>query len=589
LSRYATKAADATGRRNPRSVSLALEPVDPSPPVSREVGLRFDDRLATVLGRDPDRETARVSQWRQLLDLLAQYRDVGDPLTARAQERFETLRARVPVAARRDAVAAIAGRPLAPGLVAMLAADVPAVAGTLLARVSLDDAGWIDLLPRLSPTARGLVRHRRDLGAPVEAALSGFGSTDFALPGTIGETPADIAIEAVVQRMEAEPELPLAAATAPAATALEPGAGEGQIRAIISRIARFRSGDDEPLPPPPPPTAFRFETNAAGIVVWVDGVPRGPLIGETIASPADGPHGVDGQAPGAFRRRASFRDARLTVAGSGACAGEWRIAGVPAFAPADGRFLGYRCTARRPRAGERAQGVAIDPDTVRQLVHELRTPINAIGGFAEMIRRQMRGPVAEPYRDRARGIVDEAARLMTAVDDLDVSARLDSDRLGLQRASVDLASVTDAVIAEHREGLAADAPAPVRVTAEDLPPVSGDVAAIRRMVARLVAATVALATPGEAITVAIDRAAGDMIELALPRPARLAGVTEADLLDPGFDTQGEWPDAPLLGLGFSLHLVRRLAAAAGGSLVVEEHRLLLRLPAASAGDDARLG
>jgi hypothetical protein len=563
--------------------------------------LRFDDRLATVLARDPDRASARVSQWRQLLDLLAQHREGGDPLTARALERFETLRARVPVAARREAVAAIAGRPLAPRLVAMLAADVPAVAGALLARVKLDEAAWIDVLPRLSPTGRGLVRHRRDLGAHVEAALSGFGATDFALSGTIGEAPAaaieapavieaPAALEALVQRMEAEPELPLCDSTQGAAvTALEPGAGEGQIRAIISRIARFRSGSDEPLPPPPPPEAFRFETNAAGIVTWVDGVPRGPLIGETIASPADGPHGVDAQAPGAFRRRAAFRDARLTVAGSDVGAGEWRIAGVPAFAPSDGRFLGYRCTARRPRAGERAQTMAIDPDTVRQLVHELRTPINAIGGFAEMIRRQMRGPVAEPYRDRARGIVDEAARLMTAVDDLDISARLDSDRLGLHRGPVDLAGLTASVVAEHREGFSAGTRSPEHSAPADLPAVLGDVATIRRMVARLISATVALMAPEEAITVAITRGTGDMIELALPRPARLAGVAEAELLDPGFDTQGEWPDAPLLGLGFSLHLVRRLAAAAGGSLVVEEGRLVLKLPAIGADDDARLG
>ncbi|WP_419827152.1 sensor histidine kinase [Sphingomonas sp.] len=547
--------------------------------------MRFDDKLATVLGRNPDRESARISQWRQLLDLLAQHRDGDDPMTARAVERFAELRARVPVEARREAVIAIAGRPLVPGLVAMLAADVPAVAGALLARVSLDEAAWIDLLPRLTPTARGFVRHRRDLGMRVGAALSGFGSTDFTLTGTIAAAPA-AAIEAVTARMDEEPELPLAKPTPPAAAALEPGAGEGQIRAIISRIARFRSGHDEPPAPPPAPTTFRFETNAVGIVTWVDGVPRGPLIGETIASPADGSYGVDAQAPGAFRSRAPFRDARLTVAGTGISAGEWRIAGVPAFAPADGRFLGYRCTARRPRAGERAQA-AIDPDTLRQLVHELRTPINAIGGFAEMIRRQMRGPVAEPYRDRARGIVDEAARLMTAVDDLDVSARLDSDRLGLQRAAVDLASIADAVVAEHRD-VRAGAAASVRTVSADPPLALGDVAAIRRMVARLVAATTALADVGEAIAITIDHGAGDTVELALPRPARLAGIAEAELLDPGFDAAGEWPDAPLLGLGFSLHLVRRLAAAAGGTLVVEEHRLVLGLPAV-AGDDARLG
>ena len=136
------------------------------------------------------------------------------------------------------------------------------------------------------------------------------------------------------------------------------GAGEGQIRAIITRIARFRKGRDGSSlldVQPVRVTSFRFETGTDGVIRWVDGAPRGPLVGETIAVPATGTFGVDAQAPGAFRRRAPFRDARLLVAGNSGVAGEWRFAGVPVFAPEDGRFLGYRGIARRPTAEERAE------------------------------------------------------------------------------------------------------------------------------------------------------------------------------------------------------------------------------------------
>ena len=67
---------------------------------------------------------------------------------------------------------------------------------------------------------------------------------------------------------------------------------------------------------------FRFETGPDGVIVWVDGVERGPLIGETLASAAaTHDHGVDGHAAGAYRQRAPFRDARLSVAGDGPVSG----------------------------------------------------------------------------------------------------------------------------------------------------------------------------------------------------------------------------------------------------------------------------
>ena len=579
--------------------------------------MRFDDRLATVLARPAERPTDRVAHWRQLLDLLAQRGAEPDTDSSReAFARLRLLRPIVPLAIRQETARALAGRPIAAPLVAFLAADVPAVAGAILPHARLDQGGWLSILPRLSPTGRGFLRHRRDLGPVIEAALGSFGATDMQISAdmaVVDMSSVSVTIAARETRTVAPAErltvVPAALAPAgdeppPPVQAVEHGVGEGQIRAIITRIARFRKDRDvgqraADVGGGEDAASFRFETGIDGTIRWVEGVPRGPLIGETIAVPASGPYGVDAQAPGALRRRAPFRDARLIVAGDSTASGEWRIAGVPVFAPADGRFGGYRCTARRPRADERAEpepeaasglyGAGLEPDSLRQLVHELRTPLNAIGGFAEMIRRQMRGPISTVYRDRAQAITEEASRLLAAVDDLDVAARLETRRLDLQRVPVDLAAMLGSICTDH-------APAALRRGASlecgivpGIAPVTGDPAALRRMVGRLVAGCAALADERETIRVSLAPVVGDQLELAVGRPQRLAGQADAALLDPGYGPEGDSPDAPLLGLGFSLHLVRRLAAAAGGAMTIEPDRFLLRLPAAEDPSRVRTG
>jgi signal transduction histidine kinase len=586
-----------------------------------EEWVRFDDMLATVLARPAERLVDRVAQWRQLLDLLAQHRPGSDPHLAReALARLQDLRRDVPVQIRRETASGFAGRPVPAPLVVFLSADVPVVASAMLGHVRLSEADWLAVLPRLSPTGRGVLRHRRDLGAKVEQALAVFGRTDFALhggsTGTTDAIPAEAVahVEPVAPEPENEspvpvgetPELPAAEpdvrVEAVPIQALEHGAGEGQIRAIIDRIAGFHLRRDD-LPAAEPesavghiPDGFRFETGADGVIRWVEGMLRGPLIGETIATPASGPFGVDAQAPGAFRRRAPFRDARLTVAGGSEAAGEWRIAGVPVFAADTGRFQGYRGTARRPRVEEQAEagslglyGVGLEPDSLRQLVHELRTPLNAIGGFAEMIRRQMRGPVSTAYRERAQAIVEQAGRLLAAVDDLDVAARLETHRLDLQRVEVDLGAMLRSVCGNHEEGARQRGAVLACDLAADLPPVQGDPAALRRMMGRLVAGAAALASEGEMIRADMRLTSEGGIALAVDRPARLEGMAEAALLDPGFGPEGDAPDAPLLGLGFSLHLVRRLAATIGGTLAIEPERFQLHLPVAASAGHAGAG
>jgi signal transduction histidine kinase len=566
--------------------------------------LRFDDMLATVLAQSLPTEAARAAAWRQVVDVLAQGRVGSDELAGQAFDFLRDIRDEVPHAVRVEVARAFVGRKIPAELVAFFAEEPPSIAAPLIGKAVLEADEWLALLPTLTPTARGLLRHRRDLPREVVRALGTFGASDFVIsaPAAMAEMLDELSAMAAPTPSPTIPLSPEAADLPPAPTSPLVD-GERQIRDLLSRIQAFRErGPSRPLSTPAPaaePSAienFRFETGADGIIIWVEGAPRGPLIGESIAIAASSvDHGVDGHAAGAYRRRAPFRDARLSIAGGGAIGGEWRISAVPFFEPSDGRFTGYRGTARRPRADETAVspavetglfGSGIEPDSLRQLVHELRTPLNAIVGFSEMIEQQYVGPAAAGYRARAADIIAQGRRLLAAVDDLDMAARLES-RTPPSRddGAVDASAVLSRLHADYLPIADARGVSLNFRIATDLPPLHADAVAVERMFARLLAATIATASPEERVKVDLTRE-GDRpgaLLLAIARPRLLIGRDERLLLDPGYNPDGDWPDgdwpdAPVLGLGFALRLVRNLAMAAGGGLTITADRFLLRLP-----------
>ena len=530
--------------------------------------------IATVLRQSEARPSALAAKWRQLVDLVAQRRGAGEA----QDEALAWLRANrgaVAADARREVARSLAGRRVSPAALSFFAEDLPAVASPLLGGALLAAEEWLDLLPRLGPVARGVLRHRRDLPPAVAAGLARFGAGDFALGGEVAAAPAGEGLSPAAERSEA------------------------QIRDLVARIESFRRRRDAAAgaaaaTQPVRVQEFQWETGPDGVILWIEGAPRGPLVGQSIASIAErGQYGVDGQAAGACEKRAPFRDARFSVPGGGAASGDWRISGVPFFDSAQGNFLGYRGSARRPRVDEVARraapaeaptglfGTDLPADSLRQLIHELRTPLNAIIGFAEMIDGQYMGPAALSYRSRASDIMEQARRLLSAVDDLDTAARIETQRLQLSESSVDAVALL-CRLHDAYERVARQRGSRIVIEIErDLPDAKVEIDAAERMFARMLAATIGLAREGETITATMamgEEGARKMLCLSIDRPKAIEGLDESALLDPGYSPDGDWPGAPALGLGFALRLVRNLAEAVGGALEIGAARFFLYLP-----------
>ncbi|MDV3456816.1 HAMP domain-containing sensor histidine kinase [Sphingomonas sp. HF-S4] len=555
--------------------------------------MRFDDTLETVLAADLSTPYGVHSAWRQLVDLIGRRRV---PPATRAMATLRAIRVDVPPPIRAASARALEfANPPAP-LVRLFAQDDIGIAIPVLRSARISATEWIQLLPDLSPTARSVLRNRRDLGPEVERALESFGSIDLVLPdAATGAAPteavdrlaglvAEAAPDAHNPDMDQSDRIAASMPLQPVAPAPEgDGTGPFEIAEVVARIDAFwRHREENGAAAPPAPRLvheFRFETDEKGVIRWVDGVSRAAVIGLSLdLSNANEGSQVDGVAAGAFRRRAGFSTARMMIEGGSDAAGDWLISAVPVFDPANGRFTGYRGTARRPRTDERAEPARVPSgspaESLRQLVHELRTPTNAIAGFAEMIETQMLGPVSDVYRERAGVIRSEARELLGAIDDLDLAARIDSAALALSPGRVQLRPLL-ATITEDLAPLLELRGSMIALPAEDQV-VTGDRRAVERLLARLMATLASASGPGERIGVTIALESDQRVAVSIDRPKALADYPGDSVL--GIDDERE--DATLLGTGFALRLARNLARELGGALVIGPASLTLRLPAA---------
>lgn len=539
--------------------------------------LRFNDLIATALSGRTEGARSRAILWRQCVDLFCQFDGAdgrGEDLDQIAAT-LEALRGKVETEQKLAGLAELGGRLTSRRLVRLLLTEESSVQVAAMQNTRLPDACWPSLIAEAGPLARSVLRRRDDLGPEARRALDAFGLTDLALVDLGRAT---------------EPE------AAPALATLAPlPVDEGsQIRRIVDRIERFTSERQDrtvrfPAEPEkggevPEPTPaidqISFTADADGIIHSVLGAPRATLVGFRFASPSpDRSIGPDGQILGAFRRRGAFREGRLTI-GEGLLAGCWLVDGEPLFDQRSGRFTGYRALARRAPDHVVAPFMAAPEQTstatsLRQLIHELRTPLSGVMGFAELIESQLLGPVSDRYRTMAGDIVTDVRRLVDILDDLDMANRADRQRATVPPQGTDAAALLADAIA--RIGPDADGRARIHLDgAPDLPRVDVEPTIADRMIVHLVRALAGCV--GTETLVARGRREGDALLVAIDRPQAMAGLTDAKLFDSGFEHVAVNMDAPVLGVGFALRLVRRLAQANRGSFGVHPDHFLLTLP-----------
>jgi signal transduction histidine kinase len=218
-----------------------------------------------------------------------------------------------------------------------------------------------------------------------------------------------------------------------------------------------------------------------------------------------------------------------------------------------------------------------DADALRETIHEIKTPLNAIIGFAEIIDGQYLGPAHRSYRHRAAEIVTQARMLLAAIEDLDFAARLQAQPAE-KGALTDLAEILPPLAEEWgNRALSRDVRLRIVTSLGSLRcAVEPELA--RRLLGRLLGAAVESAPDGQQVDVDVSEGK-KALTISITRPASTRQLTDAQVMDPAFQVEGTEGASPL-GLGFALRLVRGLAQLAAGSLRLTPGEFQLVLPAA---------
>ncbi|MEM9501679.1 MAG: histidine kinase dimerization/phospho-acceptor domain-containing protein [Pseudomonadota bacterium] len=576
----------------------------------------FDDRLATVLRQRGDSEASVRTQYRQLLDILGNRKygpsEIRDnSLIAAAWLRMDALAQRIPAEERAAMIRERGWRFRSADLAAHLSDFEPEVASAALNRADLTAQDWAVLIPRLPVRARGFLRLRRDLPVDVEQLLEQLGVYDRGLPlpsatgprsETVNEeenTPPTLDLTDEV--LEADPDESLSKDVDQVSAGVgdtqpeDPNeTGRSEISALVERIAQFRRTrdnevseaelsprlplDEDAQLSPRRIASFGFCADAAGRIEWAEAEVAAMLIGTKLVAPRrlGSPEG-ESAFERAFFRRQPIKQAAVTLNGAEAIAGGWVVDGQPRFSE-DGNFSGYFGRFRRLTETEGAgttQAVR-EADRIRQLLHELRTPVTAVQGYAEVIQQQLFGPAPHEYRALAAAIAADAAHILAGFEELDRLARLDTGMAKIEKGDTDLAALATGMVSQLATVLGPRM-AGIELDYADQAPllVAIDQEEAEAMIWRLLATLGGGCASGESLTstLTIDRG---MARLTCEVPKQL--MVEGSIFTAEAKPIAASVNAGLFGAGFTLRLARAEARSAGGTLTHEGEQVTLLLP-----------
>lgn len=221
---------------------------------------------------------------------------------------------------------------------------------------------------------------------------------------------------------------------------------------------------------------------------------------------------------------------------------------------------------------ERAQAAAAGrakSQFLSNMNHELRTPMNAILGFSELIKTKAFGDSVDKYTEYAEIIHDSGQHLLGLINDMLDLAKIEGGRLSLRESDVNMTALINDVLEASAAKAAEGELTITKILQKNIPRVRGDERGLRQIVANLVSNSLKFTPRGGRVEVfsQIDASGRMIIRIA----DNGIGIAEEDR-DRVFERFGQGRHditSHERGTGLGLAIVKGFAEAHDGSVSLE--------------------
>jgi signal transduction histidine kinase len=200
------------------------------------------------------------------------------------------------------------------------------------------------------------------------------------------------------------------------------------------------------------------------------------------------------------------------------------------------------------------------------LAQEIRTNLQAMLGFAQLMQRDQKEPLADRQGERARCILDAGDHLLHLVDDACALSRIQTGQMPVTIQAVDVLHVFQRVRAEL-EPLAVSRKLELAIVSSSVPcpHVAADPWGVTEIVLKLAANAIAYNKPQGKVTLQVSPIASARLRISVIDTGIGIGVDEQrKLFRPFPHVARERPGGE--GAGLALATCRRLAVSMGGSV-----------------------
>lgn len=200
--------------------------------------------------------------------------------------------------------------------------------------------------------------------------------------------------------------------------------------------------------------------------------------------------------------------------------------------------------------------------------HELRSPLNAIIGFAEIIAGKLLGPNDPRYFEYAEDIRVSGSHLLDLIGDILDLSKIGAGKLHLDERLVDLRS-----LAERTTRLFAANLSKARVTLDlaipaDFPALRADPMRLGQILINLVSNAIKFTPPGGRVTIAAVTGTDGLAIRVADTGVGMTASEAARALEPFVQIDNAF-DRTRGGTGLGLSICRELAALHGGLLTID--------------------